>query len=88
MRVRELTIGPIIGATKQTSVRLWGRGSAHSTGDEFHRVFGVAQLEINQDNIRTQFFKMLPKFDFTGVTDFKQLSPETNYRYRVGLRVG
>ena len=84
MKVRSLTVGPIVGHTKQESVRLWGRGEGFALGDNYHRVFGVAQVKKSATTVVTQFFKMLPKFDFTGITNFKGLKDSSAYEYRVG----
>lgn len=85
MKVRALTVGPIVGYTKKDAVRLWGRGEIYPIGDNYHRVFGIAQVQYSATKVVTQFFKMLPKFDCTGISDFKGLRPNTSYRYRVGF---
>ena len=84
MIVRALTVGPIVGVTGTTTVRLWGRGDRHEIEGGYHRVFGVAQVEIRRGQVQTKFFKMLPKFDFTGIVNFGGLRTNTTYRYRVG----
>ena len=44
MKVNELTVGPILGATTESSVRIWGRGKHEPTDTGPRRCFGVARF--------------------------------------------
>ena len=85
MKVFPLSVGPILGHTTTRSLRVWGRGRRHGKKDDPRREFGVAQLLDPRDNsIQTRFFKMMPHFDWTGVTEFSGLRANQSYRYRAG----
>ncbi|MEM7350564.1 MAG: alkaline phosphatase D family protein [Acidobacteriota bacterium] len=85
MKVHPPNVGPIIGHTTKNSVRLWGRGQRHGPRDSPRRVFGVAEVRREgKDTSETRFFKMLPKFDFTGIVEFSGLKSDKPYRYRMG----
>jgi alkaline phosphatase D len=81
--VEPLTVGPIVGYTKDTTSRLWGRGPDESSADQ--RIFGVARATSNgQLSARCQF-KMTPKFDYTGVGVLTALAADTEYDYELGF---
>lgn len=86
MRVNPLTIGPIVGATTPTSVRIWGRGKYEKTRIGCKRCLGIARLKKLEDPIygSGQFFKLNPNFDMTGITVFDHLEPETRYVFQIG----
>jgi alkaline phosphatase D len=86
MKVNPFTVGPIVGETTGTSVRLWGRGGLEFVQSRPRRVFGVAQLRRNgdADYMPPKYFKLNPNFDLTGVVVFNNLNPETAYEYRIG----
>ncbi len=69
--VRPVTVGPIVGHTTDTTVRLWGRGAPPpSLGSQ--RCYGVAQLLEAGSTTPAQghYFKLLPEDDYTGSVDF------------------
>ena len=83
MRVNPLTIGPIVGATTKTTVRIWGRGKFKKTRIGCKSCLGVARIKKYSDSIYgpEQFVKLNPNFDMTGVTIFDDLEPETQYDF-------
>jgi alkaline phosphatase D len=87
MKVLPLDLGPIVGATSSTSVRLWGRSACEPTPTGPRRAFGAARLRPGTKKKRfgrPLFFKMNPNFDMTGVVVFDSLEPETVYEYEMG----
>jgi len=86
MKVKKLTVGPIVGATTDSSARIWGRGKHEDIDSRPRRCFGVAR--IKSSNVtkfsNPRFFKMNPNFDLTGVVHFDGLSPEKSYDYQIG----
>lgn len=86
MRVKPLTIGPIVGATTPTEVRIWGRGKFEKTQLGCKRCTGIARIKPIEAPAYGvgQFFKLNPNFDMTGVTIFNNLAPETRYVYQIG----
>ena len=82
-----VTVGPIVGHTTDTSVRLWGRGDRQRTPGGPKRCHGVAQILAADSNtiLRARYFKLLPEDDFTGSVDFSGLEPGKPYRYRMGF---
>ena len=86
LKLERPTVGPIVGATTTNTARLWGRGRLKMDDDTPRRCFGAARLK-KRGNARfqpAQLFKMLPHFDFTGVTEFGGLKPATEYEYQLG----
>jgi alkaline phosphatase D len=85
MKVNPLTVGPIIGYTTQTSVRVWGRGGLDMGSGEADRCFGVARISLRRNKYRKPIlFKMKAEFDRTGVVDFEDLDPGISYRVQMG----
>ena len=41
MQLHKLTVGPIVGETKQNRVRIWGRGEAHVKFESLAAAFGL-----------------------------------------------
>lgn len=86
MRIFPVTVGPIVGATTATAVRLWGRGDFEKIQSGPRRCFGIARLwpqgEAASDDVK--YFKMNPNFDMTGIVIFHNLRPETKYNYQLG----
>lgn len=82
-----VTVGPIVGHTTDTTVRLWGRGDAQRTVGYPRRCHGVAQiLEAGTRTVlQARYFKLLPEDDFTGSVDFSGLEPGRAYDYRMGF---
>jgi alkaline phosphatase D len=86
MKLRPLTVGPIIGATTGASARVWGRGRLELTSNGPRRCFGAARLRPHGSFSYGEptFFKMNPNFDMTGVVRFEELGPEREYDYQIG----
>lgn len=86
MKVKTLSVGPIVGVTTPTSTRIWGRGDFDATSTAIRRCFGVARLKKRSDAQFGQavFFKMQAEFDYTGIADFKNLQPGESYEYEIG----
>lgn len=86
MKIHPLTVGPIVGATTGTSVRLWGRGMLEQVPGGPRRCFGVARLRAagQADYGPPRFCNMNPNFDMTGIVVFAGLTPATRYDYQFG----
>lgn len=85
MEVQPLTVGPIVGETTASSVRLWGRGGLELIQSGPRRCFGVARIRAaNARFSAPKFFIMNPNFDMTGIVYFDELDPETRYIYQIG----
>jgi alkaline phosphatase D len=83
-RVKPLAVGPIVGATTPTSTRLWGRGAPPRQPALCHGLARLRRRGRAWTSARTQHFKMLPHFDFTGTTDFTALTPDTAHDFQIG----
>ena len=85
MLVEPLTVGPIVGYTTDTTCRLWGRGPEEDP--DLARVFGVARAlrAGTADVVAEARFKMMAKWDYTGVGDLAPLLADTAYDYQVGF---
>jgi alkaline phosphatase D len=83
MLVEPLTVGPIVGYTTDTSCRLWGRGPDAAGA----RVFGVARAFAagTRRLVAERQFKMMAKFDYTGVGDLVSLAADAAYDYEIGF---
>ena len=44
MKIKTLTVGPIVGVTTKTSTRIWGRADFDTTSTSIRRCFGVARI--------------------------------------------
>ena len=87
MKVQPVTVGPIVGATTDTAVRLWGRGKFEKIQSGPRRCFGVARIreaKAGSSYRQPQYFKMNPNFDMTGIAIFNDLKAETRYNYQMG----
>lgn len=82
-----VTVGPIVGHTTDTTVRLWGRGDAQRTVGQPRRCHGIAQILAagSKTILQARYFKLLLEDDFTGSVDFSGLQPDTAYEYRMGF---
>jgi alkaline phosphatase D len=83
--VHPVTVGPIVGSTTDTTVRLWGRGERpRPPGGRF--CYGIAQLLKAGSTTPEQaaYFKLRAEDDFTGSVDFGGLQPARVYAYRMG----
>lgn len=85
MIVEPLTVGPIVGYTTDTTCRLWGRGPDEAAAAA--RVFGVARASRAGTSVPVAecHFKMMGKWDYTGVCDLQSLAPDTPYDYEIGF---
>lgn len=86
MILKQLTVGPIVGATSHESVRLFGRGKWELSDERPRRAHGVARIrKVGQNKFSApQYFKLNPNFDMTGVTVFQGLKGNTSYEYQMG----
>ena len=86
MKLRSLTVGPIVGETTATRVRIWGRGESHIVEDMPQRCFGALRYKRAGDGAwsRTLIFKMNPNFDMTGIGVIERLSADSVYDYEIG----
>ena len=86
IKIERPTVGPIVGATTKNTARLWGRGRLLMDDETPRRCFGAARLrKKGRANFKpTQLFKMLPHFDFTGITEFEGLESKSEYEYQLG----
>ncbi len=88
MKILPLTVGPIVGVTTSTTTRLWGRGNgAFGPDGRPQRCFGIARFRKSgsQRYGPATMFKMKAHFDFTGIIDLEDLSPNTAYDYQIGF---
>ncbi len=83
MTIEALTVGPIVGWTRDRECRVWGRGDKAPPN---HRTTGVARIRRQGDDDfgHPVTCKMLPVFDYTGVIDFGGLQPGTRYEVEFG----
>ena len=79
--LRPPSVGPIVGHTSDTSVRLWIRAADVAN----LRTVGVAALyEEGQPEPReVSYFRLHREYDRTGTVDFHGLSPNTRYTARL-----
>jgi len=86
VKVLPLTVGPTVGETTSTRVRLWGRAPYEPTPEGPRRACGVARIRSSNSGGFSDpvFFKMNPNFDLTGVVVFGSLEPETEHEYEMG----
>lgn len=57
LKVEPLTVGPIVGATTASSVRLWGRGGVEEEpGGVLRPTFGVARVKPAGGRLRSPIF--------------------------------
>ena len=86
LQLKKLTVGPIVGETTPTRVRVWGRGAAHVIEGQPRRCFGAIRYRKGGTSgwSRVQIFKMNPNFDLTGIAIINRLQPETRYEYQMG----
>ncbi|HZI16740.1 MAG TPA: alkaline phosphatase D family protein [Myxococcus sp.] len=82
--VHPVSVGPIVGYTTHTSVRLWGRGAPPRAGGRY--CYGVAQVLAPGSTTPAQavYFKLRAEDDFTSSVDFAGLQPAQAYAYRMG----
>ena len=80
--LRAPSVGPIVGHTTDTSVRLWIR--AADVPDL--RTVGVAALYEwgRSEPKEVRYFRLHREYDRTGTVDFEGLKPDTRYTARLG----
>lgn len=81
MEILNVNVGPIVGHTTGSLVRLWGRGEPSGDSRKTH---GVARVLYNGSVIDQVFFKMTDLWDYTGVAVLKGLSANMSYTYQLG----
>ena len=85
VKIERFDVGPILGAVSTDSARLWGRGPERRSEGTLRRAFGAAHVrQAGKSFGPTQYFKLNPIFDLTGVTVFQGLRPDTDYDYEIG----
>ena len=69
MKIKKLRVGPIVGATTDKTVRIFGRAKLQMVEDQPRRAHGVARIRKKGDADfgKPQYFKMNPNFDMTGI---------------------
>ena len=97
MKVKTLTVGPILGAVTGNNARVFGRGEYQKytqgllqwwnfrLGNK-HHCFGVARIRLlGTSNFQPPIvFRINPNFDMTGVAIFNNLLPQKDYEYQMG----
>ncbi len=78
--LRPPSLGPIVGHTTDSSVRIWIRGA--DVGDS--RTVGIAALYEKNKYVTgsAQYFRLHREYDRTGIADFEKLKPDSNYTVR------
>lgn len=86
MKIRESTVGPLLGYTTDVQARVWLRGDLQLTSDGHGRAFGVAQVRQKGSKKfgATRYIPLHPHFDMTGVLVLTGLKAQTEYEYRAG----
>ena len=86
MKIHKPSVGPIVGYTSATQVRIWLRGEFQQTPDGYRRCFGVVRLRKQGTPAfgNPIYVKLPPHFDMTGVCVFTNLQPETTFEYQAG----
>ncbi len=86
MKIKKLTLGPIIGETTTSRVRIWGRGDTVMIDGAPRRCFGAVRVrKVRQANWgNAVVFKMNPNFDMTGVGIVERLAANVRYEYEIG----
>ena len=87
MKVNAMTVGPIVGATTDTGVRLFGRGEMELAGGRPRRAHGIVRIKekVQKDYEDLQYFKLNPNFDMTGVAIIDSLQPDQKYDFSNGM---
>lgn len=85
MKVRALTVGPIVGATEPTMARVWGRAERASENGHPLRCFAIGRIRPKGGTYRNPVVaKMNPNFDMTGVVVFQNLEASRLYEFQLG----
>lgn len=87
MRLKQPTVGPIVGFTDSEHSRVWFRGSLETIEpDYYQRCFGVLRFRSKGQDVwqKIIYNKMSPNFDMTAVFVIEGLNQETAYEYQVG----
>lgn len=82
IKVKQLDVGPIIGESTATRVRVWGRAlPPKEVGLKTH---GVVRFLLEGVEVGRAYFKMQWLWDYTGVGIIEGLSKNTTYEYQIG----
>jgi alkaline phosphatase D len=86
MKVKPLSVGPIVGHTTHESTRIFGRGELEVSFGRPRFSHGVLQYKKKGSRAykRPIYFKLNPNFDLTGVAVIQGLEADTVYQYQVG----
>ena len=86
MKINKLRVGPIIGATSNKSVRIFGRAKLAMSNGQPRRAHGVVRIrEKDKGGFgKPRYFKMNPNFDMTGIAVLNGLSDKRIYEYQIG----
>ncbi len=86
MKINKLDVGPIIGATSNKSVRIFGRAKLEMSNGQPRRAHGVVRIrEKDKGGFgKPRYFKMNPNFDMTGIAIVTGLSDKRTYEYQIG----
>ena len=86
MKVNAMTVGPIVGATTDRSVRLFGRGDLELVGGRPRKTHGIVRIKgKRQRNYKKpRYFKLNPNFDMTGVAIIDDLQTDQKYDFQMG----
>lgn len=98
IKVKPLTVGPILGVVTDKTARIFARGEYVASSNALHpswgmeshqlyqNAFGVARLRpVGESEFSApQFFKLNPNQDMSGVVTLNTLKPETGYEYQIG----
>lgn len=86
LKIKPLTVGPIVGETTGRRARIWGRGNTNIVDNFPRRCFGVIRYTDQQTGKTSKpyAFKMNPNFDMTGVAVLTGLVPDRSYTYEIG----
>ena len=86
LKLKKLDVGPIVGETTPTRVRVWGRSKSYVIENGTRRCFGAFHYRKvgNQRWSDTQYCKMNPNFDMTGIVIVSGLKTNTHYEFEFG----
>ena len=87
MKLKPLTVGPIVGETTSSRARIWGRGDTDVIHGQPRRCFGALRYRRQGETawLAPRIFKMNPNFDMTGVAVLTRLEEESRYEYEMGF---
>jgi alkaline phosphatase D len=80
-----ITLGPIIGHTTDTSVKIWIRGAKGPNHASREFCYGAFDLYEGAKLVASKYCFLKDYYDFTGVVKFDGLKANTAYRLECGL---